>query len=288
MRAWLLLLALPCAYWVQAIEHTGKVAIVTTIADAERSREALPTPGITARAGVASPTRAPWIVANGWRFMRDPAGKFMYEVPAGKGVLAAAEAAAYGADAIVKIDAADTEPVGALMKFLETVPAIDLPGVADLAVVDDRSPITGEVMNLLSRRNLLFKVVQAPAGDVPVNVKVGSPDYPAQEAADPSAFALKIRHQLGDDRRTLRLYGSEVVICRLTGDANKLRLQLLNYGGRDIEGLRVRLRGTWRENGAYVSGAGRVAVTDLSAADGGTEFSIPKLTVYAVLDLARG
>jgi hypothetical protein len=79
-----------------------------------------------------------------------------------------------------------------------------------------------------------------------------------------------------------------VVICRLTGDANKLRLQLLNYGGRDIEGLRVRLRGTWRENGAYVSGAGRVAVTDLSAADGGTEFSIPKLTVYAVLDLARG
>ena len=31
------------------------------------TRTSLETPGIAARAGVASPTRAPWIVANGWR-----------------------------------------------------------------------------------------------------------------------------------------------------------------------------------------------------------------------------
>ena len=44
------------------------------------------------------------------------------------------------------------------------------------------------------------------------------PSIRAQEAADPSAFALKIRRQLTDERRTLRVYGSEVVICRLTGE----------------------------------------------------------------------
>ena len=49
------------------------------------SREALPSPGVTPRAGLASPTRSPWIVANGWRFTRHPAAKYVYDVPAGKG-----------------------------------------------------------------------------------------------------------------------------------------------------------------------------------------------------------
>ena len=35
--------------------------------------------------GLASPTRSPWIVANGWRFARQPRPKFVYDLPAGKG-----------------------------------------------------------------------------------------------------------------------------------------------------------------------------------------------------------
>jgi hypothetical protein len=298
-----------CVYWTQGVETKSRLAaagVTRVCVPAEQleawrgsgiearaipaaeltSREALATPGITARAGVASPTRAPWIVANGWQFLRNPAGKYIYDAPAGKAPLAAAEAFAYGADAVIKIDPADVESVGALSAFLADVPRVDLPPVADLGVVDDGSAVTGEVMNLLVRRNLLFEIVKAPSAKFTITVAVGSADYPAQAASDPSAFAQKIRQQLTDERRSLRIYGSEVVIARLTGTEAQRRLQLLNYGGRDIEGLRVRLRGGWSVTGTRVAGATQAALTDVVVADGATEFSIPPLATYAVIDLS--
>ena len=114
---------------------------------------------------------------------------------------------------------------------------------------------------------------------------MGSPGYPAAEAADPSAFALKIRRQLTDEKRTLRVYGSEVVIARLTGDGSQIRLHLLNYGGREIEGLRIRVRGAYANGDAQIAGAGRVPLADYAVADGFTEFSVPRLATYAVVDL---
>jgi len=282
------LLAGPCVYAAQPADRAKlEAAGVTRVCgDADlASREALPTPGVSARPGVASPTRSPWIVANGWRFMRKPTAKYLYELPAGKGNTAEAEAFAYGADAVLKIDPADVASVGQMFAFLDRLPAADLPSVADLAVVDDGSAIVGEVMNLLARRNLLYKVVQAPSAAFRVNVAVGSAAYPRAEAADPSAFALKIRRQLTDEQRSLRVYGSEVVICRLTADATRARLHLINYGGREIEGLRLRVRGTYGDGEAHVAGAGRLPLQDLVASDGATEFSVPRLTTYAVVDV---
>ena len=306
--ALVLLASAPCVYWTQGIESRpaleaaaikrlcvppdqvdpwrGAGFTVSPITEVElTARERLSTPGVTARAGLASPTRSPWIVANGWRFMRAPAAKYVYTVPAGKGALAAAEAFAYGADAVLKVDPGDLESVGTMMTFLDGLPAADLPPVADLAIVDDGSPITGEVMNLLARRNLLFQVVQAPLPRFRVNIVMGSAAYPVEEAGDPSAFAQKIRGQLTDEQRTLRVYGSEVVICRLTGDGQRMRLHLLNYGGRDIEGLRIRVRGTYRSGDAYVAGAGRLPLQDQIVADGATEFSLPRIATYAIIDL---
>ena len=91
------------------------------------SRETLQAPGIVARAGVASPTRAPWIAANGWRIVRSPGAKFVYDVPSGNAALAAAEGFAYAADAVIKIDPADVESLGSLLTFLSGLPAVDLP-----------------------------------------------------------------------------------------------------------------------------------------------------------------
>jgi hypothetical protein len=266
-----------------AIEAAGITRICT---DADLAgRESLTTLGIAARAGVASPTRSPWIDANGWRFIRRPGAKFVYTVPAGKAALAAAEAFAYGVDAALKIDPADARSLAAMLTFLDAVPPADLPSIADLAVVDDGSSITGEVMNLLARRNLLFQVVKEPTPRFAINIAIGSAEYPRADAVDPSAFAQKIRRQLTDERRALRVYGSEVVIGRLTGDATRIRLQLLNYGGRDIEGLRIRLRGAYRPDQARVAGAGTIPLADHIVADGATEFSLPRLTTYAVIDL---
>jgi len=285
----LLLLALPCVYPKPAggsppdVLAAGIERLCTEQDLAQR--EALPTPGTTVRAGLASPTRSPWIVANGWRFMRHPGTKYVYDVPAGKATLAAAEAFAYGADAALEIDPADVRPLGEMLRFLQALPPVDLPAVSDLAVVDDASAMTGEVMNLLARRNLLFQVVQAPSPRFRINIAIGSAEYPRQEASDPSTFALKIRRQLTDEERALRVYGSEVVICRLTADAGRARLHVINYGGREIEGLRIRLRGAYPEGEAYVAGAGRLPLEDQVVASGATEFSIPRLTTYAVIDL---
>jgi hypothetical protein len=311
------------------------------------SREALTTPGITARAGLASPTRVPWVTANGWQFRRKQAdragraggatrtatsagnasktgsapGRYAYDVPAGRGALAAAEAFAYGADAVLKIDPADLPDVGRMLAFLRTVPAADLPDLADFAVVDDGSPLVGEVLNLLERRNLLFQIVHQPSPRFRINVAVGSTQYPQADAADPSAFALKVRRALTDARRSLRVYGSEVVIARLTGNAHRVRLHLLNYSGRDIQGLRIRLRGRYREAHTFsAAGAGSggggtaasagtatsgspsaaptanagagpderdaaVTLTDFVTTGGATEFSVPSIGVYTVVDL---
>jgi hypothetical protein len=281
----LLALSLPCVYWTPGIESRAtleaaaikRVCVAPARADAWRaagftvtplsdadlsSRESLPVPGTTPRAGLASPTRSPWIVSSGWRFIRRPGVKYLYDVPAGKAALAAAEVVAYGVDAVLKVDPADLISLGAMLAFLEALPPADFPAVADLAVVDDGSAITGEVMNLLARRNLLFQVVQAPSPRFPINIKIGTPEYSREDAADPSAFAQKIRRQLTDERRALRVYGSEVVICRLTADAGLARLHLLNYGGREIEGLRIRVRGTYGDGEVQVAGAGRLALED--------------------------
>ncbi len=303
-----LVAAAPCVYWTQgigsrpALESAGIKRLcvppdqveawrtagfnVTGVSEADFSaREALPVPGTTPRPGVASPTRAPWIVASGWRFLRAPAGKFSYTVPAGKAALALAETVAYGADAIVKVDPADVASAGAMLAFLDSLPPLDLPAVADFGIVDDGSPVTGEVLNLLARRNLLFAIGKAPSTRYRMNVVIGSASYPAQDASDPSGFAQKVRAQLTDAERSLRIYGSEVVIARLTSDGKRARLHLINYGGREIEGLRVRVRGPYQAGEGYVAGTGKVSLQDQVVAEGAIEFSLPKMGAYAVVDL---
>ncbi len=234
---------------------------------------------------MASATVRPWVFANGWRFLRASAGRYWCDVPAGKAALAAAEASAYGADAVLAIDPADLEPFGRMLAFLSSVPDSPLPAAADIAVVDDGSPPVAEVLNLMARRNLLFKVVQKEAPDVALNVRIGSKEFPRTEAQNPETFALSVRRRLTDERRSLRLYGSEVVLARLTRDAGHARLHLLNYGGRMIEGLRVRLLGSWVPEEARAFGEGRMAVEDVVSADGATEFSLGTLEPYAVVDL---
>jgi hypothetical protein len=264
--------------------------IVTTSPGAEQAagRELLPEPGVVARPGLASPTRVPWVTTNGWHFVRNKAGKFRYELPAGKGVMAAAEAAAYNADVLLQIDAADAAPVADFLVFQAQVPALDLPDLADFGVVDDGAPELGEVMNLLVRRNLLFQPVKASGSPFAMNVKLGTKDYPKADAADPSKFALKVRHILTDEKRRLRIYGSEVTIGRLIGDATHARLYLLNYGQRETQGMRIRVRGTYPNAQAYVLGAGKVTPEEIAVADGATEFSMPAMTTYAVVDLSAG
>jgi hypothetical protein len=310
MTVALLLAALPALYWPQpattapALTRAGIERVVVPPADLAAwqasglnvrplppeelaAREVLEVPGtLRQRLDVASATLRPWIDANGWRIRREPSKRYAYQLPAGRAALAAAEAFAYGADAMLTIDPADLEPFGGMLAFLSSLPpAAELPSVTDVEVVDDGSAVVGEVLNLLARRNLLAEPARQPVPGRRLVVRIGSKEFPEEAASDPDAFALMVRHRLGDERRSLRLYGSEVVIARLTGDAGRRRLHLLDYGGRGVEGLRVRLPGAWTVAEARVAGRGRVPIEDYARRGGATEFSLPWLDTYAVVDL---
>jgi hypothetical protein len=304
------LMALPALFWPHGVERAPdlkaagieRIAVpaaqadvwraqgftVDAVTDADLSaRQLLAAPGIITRPAGASATRSPWASLNGWRVLRNPASKYVYELPAGSAPLAAAEAFAYGADTVLKIDQADLQNLGRMLTFLKGLPAVDLPGVADFGVIDDGTAEVGEVMNMLVRRNLLFRAGPKPFSELRVNVRLGTPEYPRSDAADPSAFALKVRRQLTDDQRSLRVYGSDTVVGRLTADATRARLHLLDYAGREVEGLRIRVRGTYAAGEANLPDRGRVALLDHAAASGFTEFSLPVIRGYAVIDLRQ-
>lgn len=256
-------------------------------------REKLMVPRTAGRGDVASATRRPWIDSNGWRFVRSPSGKFYSDLTQNarnRVALAIAESFAYKADAVLKIDPADLAEAGAMTRFLRELPPEDHAPIADIGVVDTKSASLDEVLNLLTRRNLLFRLLPAPSPKHRVNIKLGSAEFPESAAADPSEFAQMVRAKLGDENRSIRIYGSETVIARLSGDGRAFRLHLLNYSGREIEGLRVRIARASLDGGkAWAFGIGSFLFEAPVSDAGAAEFSIPRMGAYAVIDgaLAR-
>lgn len=298
---------MPCLYWGQgpatadAVKQAG-IQRLCVPADQETAWNSegftaqafdaarfvkLPVPGVQYRMDVASATRMPWLDANGWRFQRDAGHNYYYDVPGGKATLAAAEAYAYGVDAVVHADPRDLPAFGRMLAFLRSIDRPRLPPLANIGIIDDGSEQTGELLNLLARRNLAFRVIPAPDPKYDLNVQIGSKEYPKAEAADPFAFATMIRQKLTDEKRLLRLYGSDVVLGRLTGDDAQARAHLINYSGRKVNGLRVRVLGAYEHATLAAFGVENATLTDYSVSDGGTEFTIPEMNVYAVVDLKR-
>jgi len=247
----------------------------------------LPAPGVERRMNVAAATSMPWVNGNGWRINRDGRRQYYYDVRWRTAALAAAEAYVYGADAVVHPEPRDLTAFGQMLAFLKSVDQPALPVMANIAIIDDGSEETGEVLNLLSRRNLLYLIVRAPDTAYDLNVQIGTKDFPKDAALDPSAFATLVRQKLTDEKRLLRIYGSEVVLGKVNGDGQRLRVHLVNYGGGKVDGLRVRVRGTYQHGKLAAFGIKNPALADYEPADGATEFTIPEMGAYAVVDLEK-
>lgn len=247
------------------------------------------TPSVVFHADEASATRAPWVNSNGWRFLRQPEGRFYYEAPGAAASLAAAEAFAYSASAVIHTDTAGLDGFGKMLVFLQHVGNEDLPPLVNIGFIDDGSPQSGEFMNLLVRRNLLFRVVKHPDPKLDLTVELGSAEYPRAEAGDPSLLAEKVRSNLRDEKRLLRLYGSEVVTGRLVGDGHRARLYLLNYAAArsPVEGIRIRVVGVYPKCEVAEYDRPNARLLDVSTASGATEFTIPELKTFAVIQLSR-
>ncbi len=183
----LLLAALPALFWdgpadtAPALRDAGikqmlvpaerlaswkSVGGITVEAAALEGATKLPAPTVNYRMNEASATSAPWIMANGWKVIRKPEGRYYYDVTGKQAALAAAEAYCYGASAMIKTDAAGLKPLAEMLEFLRAIGGESLPPVADIGYMDDGSAASGEVMNLMVRDNLLFRLVPC-AGQEP-------------------------------------------------------------------------------------------------------------------------
>lgn len=247
------------------------------------------TPSVVFRPEEASATHAPWVNSNGWRFLRQPQGRFYYDAPGAAAALAAAEAFTYSANAVIHTDAAGLERLGKILAFLTRLGSEELPALVNIGFIDDGSPQSGEFMNLLVRRNLLFRVVKNPDPKLDLTVALGSPQYPRSEAGNPSLLAEKVRISLTDEKRLLRVYGNELVIGRLVGDGNHARLYLLNYGAArsPVEGIRIRILGVYSKQDTVEYDTPNARLLDFSTASGATEFTVPELKVFGVINLSR-
>jgi hypothetical protein len=269
----------------------GLASPAPTAADAAAFEE-VPAPGVRYLPNVARATNVPWLDCNGWRFARGIRKAHYAKVPAGSAPLAAAEAFVFNVDAIVNPDPKDVDDLGRMLQFLKAQDQLALPEMVNIGVVDDGSPLLGEVLNLLTRRNLLYKVVRAPDPALDLTVQLGTPDFPTEAAANPYEFAARVRAKLGDDRRLVRLYGTSTVIARLTGDRAHARLYLLSFGARrqqsaGPQAIRVRVVGRYEPTKFAGYGAGPDAkLGDLRHPGDATEFWVPSFTTCAIVDLA--
>jgi hypothetical protein len=306
----LLAVALPGLYWDQGPETAGalqsagieQIFVPAARQDAWRGQAGLEVqtadlqqttklaePGVQFRMNRASATRSPWITANGWEMLRSPEALFYYDVKGPGGALAAAEAFAYGARAVIATDQPGLEPLGHMLGFLRGLEQPELPQFADIGVIDDGSFETGELLTMLSRGNLLYRTVDAPDPRLKLNVQLGTPEYPTEQAAEPHVLAAKVRSHLTDEKRSLRIYGSAVVVARVVGDAGRLRVHLLNYAGaeRPVNGIRVRVLGRYPKQTIAIAGVEAPRLVDVRVSEEATEFTLPEMKVYAVVDLYR-
>lgn len=275
---------LPCLIW-----DKGPPPSNIPICPPAANRIKIPTPATSFRGHIASATRAPWVTSNGWRFLRQPDGNFSYDAPGHAAALAAGEAFSYQVHAGIHTDDQGLGPLGDMLAFLKSLPNEDLRPMVNIGFLDDGSPESGEFMNLLVRRDLLFKVVKSPVPKLDLTVALGTPEYPRSEAANPSLLAEKARAHLTDEKRLLRIYGSEVVIGRLLGNGTAARLLLLNYGAarNAVNGIRVRVLGSYPHQHAVQFGAPALDLQDVSVQNGATEFTVPELKTFGVIDLTR-
>ncbi len=284
----LLLAAIPCVAGMPAFESPDPCANLPSL---DPSLQRIPAPGVTIGvrgAGTASATRAPWVDSNGWRFLSArPGVKYLYDqIPKGKGVLAAAEAFAFDVEARLGIAFEDLKPVTSLLAFLRALPdAAALKPAANIAVLDNGSKHIPEVLNLMVRWNLLARLVSAPDPTADLNVRIGSPEFPEAEAANPVAVAGKARKMLTDPKRLLRIYGAEVVIGRVYLGGARARVHLLNYGSSSIAGIRVRIRGSYPNVALSAFGFPGAAAEDVVVTADATEFTVPEMGPYAVVEL---
>jgi hypothetical protein len=258
---WPLLLAA-----VYPVLHTAKDATGLT---------RVPPPGVRTRMNMAMATSAPWIDSNIWKYRRNPKASYISDLKSKPLNIAMAEAFSTGVTLALETTPEQDNEYQQVLAFLKQIPEGPNTPWVNFLLQDDQSPQTAEVMNLMARRNLLFRV--DPQGER------------APKGKSPYDFMQDLREKVGDEKRVLRLFGSELTVAQLTRDGNRVRLHLLNYGTRPVEDLRIRLKGKYSQSKikVYSYKAAAPKLKEFVFEDGSTEFTLESLPSYAVIDLTE-
>jgi hypothetical protein len=249
----------------------------------------LPSPGVALRLDEASASHIPWVTSNGWRFLREPKARFYYDVAAPTVSLAAAEAFSFGGQALIHTGMEGLKPLADMLRFLHAIDSDRTTPIADIAIIDNRSAASAEVLNLMVRDNLLFNIVRSPGPGYKLTVQLGSKAYSPSALKDADAIVHKIRADLGDARRTVRLFGASVVVAHMTGSPDNPRLHFLNYGVAahvEVGAFRVRVLGRYSKSQIHAFDQPAQRLMDFEVDAEATEFTVPDLKTYAVVDLA--
>jgi hypothetical protein len=234
----------------------------------------VPPPGVRTRMNMAMATSAPWIDSNLWKYRRNPNNSYISDLKGKSLIIAMAEAFAAGVPLALETTPDQEKEYQQVLSFLKQIPEGPAKPWVNWILKDEPSAQAAEVMNLMTRRNLLFRV--DPKGDVSLaGVK------------NPYDFMQDLREKLGDEKRLLRLFGSELTVAALFRDGNRVRLHLLNYGTRPVENLRIRIVGKFNPSNikARVYRDEAPKLKEFVQESGCTEFTLETLPSYAVLDL---
>lgn len=262
--------------------------ITATAGDPTHAVKLLP-PGVKYFTAEASATEAPYIQSNGWRYLRNPDAAFFVNAPGPNAALAAAEGYVFGAAPLIQSDSDGLASLSEMLAFLKTLPEDRLPALTDVGFIDDGSHASAEDMNLMIVRNLLFRRLTVPDLGLKIVIRPGSSDYPEAAWQNPDLLEHIIRSQVTDEKRLVRIYGTEVVVARLEGDGSNLVVHLLNYAAaeRGVHGVRVRVLGKYAACQVYAPGVKYPKLADFSSTDEATEFTLPELKAYTVVALSR-
>lgn len=245
----------------------------------------LDAPGVDYQVNRGGATAAPWVNSNLWRVMKERGKAFVYDVSGPAVPLAVVEGYVSGGKTHLRLKQEDLGAFVSAVRFLREMDGPPLAPRANFGLVDDGSPDMDEVLNLLVRRNLLFDLIRQPGEFHGPVVRIGAGEYTRELASEPYKFAAVVRSKIGDDRRLVRIYGSETTIVRMAGTPEYSRLHLIQYGRRPVPSLRVRVVGRYPRLLVSALGQRLITVQDVAMDDSGTEFTVPEFSTYAVVDL---
>jgi hypothetical protein len=236
----------------------------------------IPPPGVRYRMNMATATSSPWIDSNLWRYRRNPEVKYLSATKGKSVTLTTAEAAALRANVALEIAPEQKADYDRITAWLAKLPSGPTTPWTNFNVSDDGSAMAGEVQLLMARRNLLYKITPPKQAQFQLSSAI----------KNPYEYVLDTRDQFGDDKRVLRLFGSELTMAELAREGKRIRLHLINYGSRPVEALRIRIAGRFTEKQvkAHVFDDDAPELREFTFENGFTEFTLGKLPVYAVLD----